>query len=88
MVAVLVIGIVLGKAKLLNWAALLVGAGQKGSKFFATVLKRVGSILLPRNCVRQGTPFTIRVVEGSKISPWKTGVPSQGFVPMGFKSVL
>ena len=51
-VPVFVIGMVLEKEKLLNWAVLSVGSGQKASKFFATVLKRVGSILLPGNCVR------------------------------------
>ena len=68
-VVVFVIGMVLANVKLLNCAVLLVGSGQKASKFFATVLNLVGSILLPRNCVRQGAPFTTFVVAGSKISP-------------------
>ena len=46
--------------------------------FWATLLSVV--ILLPGNAVRHCVPLTVFVVEGSKIWPWRIGVPSQGLM--------
>src|SRR6266567_2579062 len=46
--------------------------------FWATLLN-VGTLLLEK-AVRHCTPFTVFVVEGSKIWPWRIGVPSHGLI--------
>src|SRR5438093_11677767 len=49
--------------------------------FWATLLSVV--ILLLGKAVRHCTPFTVFVVEGSKIWPWRIGMPSHGLM-IGF----
>src|SRR5689334_2198770 len=56
--------------------------GTKFRTFCATVLSPVGMIF-PGKAVRHGWPPTVCVVEGSKICPWRTWVPSQGLM-IGF----
>src|SRR5205823_5876864 len=51
---------------------------RKESIFCATGLRLV--ILFPGNAVRHCTPPTVFVVEGSKISPNRTWLPSQGLI--------
>src|ERR1700719_2606454 len=61
---------------------------RKPRTFFATGSQRFGETIFPGNAVRHCTccppTVTVLVVDGSKICPFKTGVPSQGLMaPVG-----
>src|SRR5437588_4309456 len=55
------------------------GFGNSGRTFWATALNRFVGMMFPGNGSRHCTPTTVRVVAGSKICPWSTVCPVQGF---------